>query len=41
MNSVIKIFNLDTSLSYNGSDDNLKIINLNEYNLTIKLPKFQ
>ena len=33
------IFNLDTSLSYNGSDDNLKIINLNEYNLTIKLPK--
>ena len=33
------IFNLDTSLSYNGSDDNLKIINLNAYNLTIKLPK--
>ena len=33
------ITNLDTSLLYNGSDNNLKIINLNEYNLSIKLPK--
>ena len=33
------ITNLDTSLSYNGSDNYLKVINLNEYNLSIKLPK--
>ena len=33
------IINLDTSLSYNGSDNFLKDINLNDYNLSIKLPK--
>ena len=33
------IINLDTSLSYNGSENYLKDINLSEYNLSIKLPK--
>ena len=33
------ITSLDTSLSYNGSYNYLKVINLNEYNLSIKFPK--
>lgn len=33
------IINLDTSLLYNGSENYLKDINLDNYNLSIKLPK--